>query len=80
MDPFIGQIELYPFGFAPMGWMECNGATLKISTNQALYSLLGTMYGGDGRTTFGIPDLRNASPNPNMHYCIALQGIYPSRG
>jgi microcystin-dependent protein len=59
--------------------MYCDGSLLNVSTNQALFSLLGTNFGGDGKTTFGVPDLRNASPNPNMHYCIALAGIYPSR-
>ncbi len=79
MEPFLGQIELFPFGFAPEYWMYCDGSLLQISTNPPLYSLLGTAFGGDGTTNFGIPDLRNAAPNPNMHYCIALAGIYPPR-
>ena len=57
-DPFIGQIETFGFGFAPRGWAECNGQILAINTNQALFSLLGTTFGGDGRTTFALPDLR----------------------
>jgi microcystin-dependent protein len=82
MDPFIGQIDLFPFGFAPMGWTECNGATLQINQNQALFALIGTTYGGNGTSNFCIPDLRNASPTPaipNMRYYIALQGIFPPR-
>ena len=58
MDPFIGELRCFGFNFAPRGWALCNGQLLSISQNTALFSLLGTMYGGDGRTTFGLPDLR----------------------
>ena len=58
MEPFLGEIRLFGFNFAPQGWMFCQGQLLAISSNTALFSLLGTMYGGDGRTTFGLPDLR----------------------
>ena len=58
MDPFIGQIICVGFNFAPPGWAQCNGQLLPINLNQALFALLGTTYGGDGRTTFGLPDLR----------------------
>ena len=58
MDPFIGQIVMFAGNFAPRGWAFCNGQLLAISSNQALFSILGTTYGGDGRTTFGLPDLR----------------------
>jgi microcystin-dependent protein len=57
-EPFIGEIRLFGFNYAPQGWEQCNGQLLNISECSALYSLLGTMYGGDGRTTFGLPDLR----------------------
>ena len=57
-EPFVGEIRPFGFQFAPKGWAECNGQLLAISQNTALFSLLGTMYGGDGRTTFGLPDLR----------------------
>jgi len=57
-DPFIGEIRNFGFNFAPRGWALCNGQLLPIQQNQALFSLLGTMYGGDGRVTFGLPDLR----------------------
>lgn len=57
-DPFLGQIMQVGFNFAPRGWAECNGQLLPIAQNTALFSLLGTTYGGDGRTTFALPDLR----------------------
>lgn len=58
MEPFIGQIQAFGFSFAPRGWAKCDGSLLAINSHQALFSLLGTTYGGDGRTTFGLPDLR----------------------
>jgi microcystin-dependent protein len=58
MEPFIGMIALFGFDFAPRGWAKCDGQLLPIAQNSALFSLLGTMYGGDGRTTFALPDLR----------------------
>lgn len=61
MEPFLGQIQPYGFNFAPRGWATCDGQLLSIAANQALFSLLGTTYGGDGRTTFGLPDLRGRS-------------------
>ena len=57
-EPFIGEIRTVGFNFAPRGWAFCDGQLLSISSNQALFSLLGTTYGGDGRTTFALPDLR----------------------
>ncbi|MFJ7648510.1 phage tail protein [Lysinibacillus sp. NPDC097279] len=62
MDPFVGEIRLFSFGRVPRGWALCNGQILSINTNQALFSLLGTTYGGDGRTTFALPDLRGRVP------------------
>lgn len=61
-DPFVGEIRAFPFAFAPVGWATCEGQLLPISQNTALFSLLGTTYGGDGRTTFALPDLRGAAP------------------
>ena len=61
MDPFIGQIQPFGFNFAPRGWAKCDGQLIAISSNSALFSLLGTTFGGDGRTTFGLPDLRGRS-------------------
>jgi len=61
-DPFIGEIKMVGFNFAPRGWTFCNGQLLPISQNTALFSILGTTYGGDGRTTFGMPNLQGRSP------------------
>lgn len=61
-DPFIGQISLFGFNFPPRGWATCSGQILPIAQNTALFSLLGTTYGGDGRTTFALPDLRGRVP------------------
>ncbi|HEY3044526.1 MAG TPA: tail fiber protein [Vicinamibacterales bacterium] len=57
-DPFLGQITIFSFTFAPKGWAQCNGQLLPINQNQALFSLLGTTYGGNGQTNFALPDLR----------------------
>src|ERR1700755_1696348 len=61
--PFMAQIEIFSFNFAPKGWALCNGQLLPINQNQALFSLLGTTYGGDGRVNFAPPDLRSPVPN-----------------
>ena len=61
MDPFLGEIIMFGGNFAPRGWALCDGQLLAINSNQALFSILGTTYGGDGRTTFGLPDLRGRS-------------------
>ena len=61
MEPFIGQIQAFGFNFAPRGWAKCDGQLLSIAQNTALFSLLGTMYGGNGTTTFALPDLRGRS-------------------
>jgi microcystin-dependent protein len=61
-EPFLGEVRMMSFNFAPKGWAPCNGQLMPINQNQALFSLLGTMYGGDGRTTFALPDLRGRAP------------------
>ena len=61
-EPFISEIRIFSFVFAPQGWAMCNGQLLPINQNQALFSLLGTTYGGDGRTTFGLPNLQGRTP------------------
>ncbi len=61
-DPFVGEIRMFGFGFAPQGWAPCNGQLLPINQNQALFSLLGTTYGGDGTTTFALPDMQSRVP------------------
>jgi microcystin-dependent protein len=62
MDPFIGEVRMFGGNFAPIGWADCSGQLLAISQNSALFSLIGTTYGGDGITTFGLPDLRSRIP------------------
>lgn len=61
-DPFLSEIRLFSFSFVPKGWAMCNGQMLPINQNQALFSLLGTTYGGNGQTTFALPDLRSRVP------------------
>ena len=61
-EPFLAEIRLMSFNFAPRGWAACNGQLLPINQNQALFSLLGTTYGGDGRVNFALPDLRGRAP------------------
>ncbi|MCM8556924.1 phage tail protein [Sphingomicrobium sediminis] len=87
-DPFLGEIMEFGGNFCPRGWTVADGKLLAIAQNQALFSLLGTMYGGDGRTTFAVPDLdrqtrRGDDDRPRRRAqpitCIATQGIFPSR-
>ncbi|MBK8069332.1 MAG: phage tail protein [Rhodanobacteraceae bacterium] len=61
-EPFLGEIRICAFGFAPRGWALCNGQLLPINQNQALFSLFGTTFGGDGRVNFALPDLRGRMP------------------
>jgi len=61
-DPFVAEIRMFAFSFAPKGWAFCDGQLLPISQNTALFSLLGTFYGGDGKSTFALPDLQGATP------------------
>lgn len=61
-EPFLSEIRIFGFNFAPRGWAFCDGQIISIAQNSALFSLMGTTYGGDGRTTFALPDLRGRSP------------------
>ena len=61
-DPFVAEIRIFPYNFAPKGWAWCNGQILPISQNTALFSLLGTTYGGDGKSTFALPDMQGNAP------------------
>lgn len=61
-EPFLAEVRIVGFNFAPRGWAFCDGQILPINQNQSLYSLLGTTYGGDGRTSFGLPDMRGRAP------------------
>jgi microcystin-dependent protein len=62
VDPFLAEIRIFPFNFAPKGWALCNGQLMPISQNTALFSLLGTTYGGDGKSTFALPNLQGCAP------------------
>ena len=73
----VAEIQVFPYNFAPLGYQPCDGRSLQIADYQTLYSLLGTKFGGDGMTTFNLPDLRGMEPNPWVKYCIATEGIYP---
>lgn len=79
MDFLIGTVCLFAFSFVPEGFLPCNGQELPIMNYEALFSLIGTQYGGDGKTNFKLPDLSSTVPNKNMTYCICVNGIYPSR-
>src|SRR4051812_17481851 len=70
-EPFLGELRMMSFSFPPKGWALCNGQLLPINQNQALFSLLGTTYGGNGQTTFALPDLRDRVP---MHVGNHTQG------
>ncbi len=80
MDVFIGTIMLFGFDFAPRGWAKCDGQLLPVSQNSALFSLLGTTYGGDGRTTFALPDLRGRVPLGAGHGAGLSMHAIGSRG
>ncbi|QRK11730.1 tail fiber protein [Archangium violaceum] len=84
-NPLIGEIRMFAGRFEPRGWALCDGRLLSISRHSALFSVLGTTYGGDGMTTFALPDLRERVPSPSgsgatLHYIIALEGAFPARG
>lgn len=78
-DQLLGSIMLAPYGFVPTYFEKCAGQILPISINVALFSLLGTRFGGDGKATFGLPDLRGHEPLKGLSYFIAMRGIYPRR-
>jgi microcystin-dependent protein len=81
-NPFVGEVETFGFNYCPTGWLPTNGAVLPIATYTVLYEVLGTQYGGDGVTTFGVPDTRPAHTKTRalLTQCIAYLGVYPSKG
>ncbi|MGB5592776.1 MAG: tail fiber protein [Crocosphaera sp.] len=84
MEGTIGEIKLFAGTYAPRGWAFCNGQLLDISTNVALYSIIGTHYGGDGTINFGLPEIapvNNSDGDPfnDINYIICLEGNYPLR-
>ena len=75
-DPFVAEIRIFPFNFAPKGWAFCDGQLLPLSQNTALFSLLGTVYGGDGKSTFALPDLQgNAAMHPGQGQGLSLRDL-----
>lgn len=75
-DPFVAEIRIFPFNFAPKGWAWCNGQLLPISQNTALFSLLGTTYGGDGKSNFALPDMQgNAPMHPGQGPGLSLHDL-----
>lgn len=75
-DQFVAEIRIFPTNFAPTGWAMCNGQLLPISQNTALFSLLGTVYGGDGKSTFALPDLQgNAPMQPGQGQGLSLRDL-----
>jgi microcystin-dependent protein len=80
-DPFVAEIRIFPFNFAPKGWAFCDGQLLPISQNTALFSLLGTTYGGDGKSTFALPDLQGSSPmHPGQGQGLSLYDLGQTGG
>jgi microcystin-dependent protein len=80
IDVYIGTILLFPYNFTPANWSSCDGQILTISQYQALYALIGNIYGGSAsQGTFALPNLNGAQPLSTMKYYIALMGIYPTR-
>jgi len=84
MEPYLGSLLLVPYNFAPQGWAFCQGQLMPISQNTALFSLIGTTYGGDGVTTFALPNLTGPQAMTDasgaaLNWIIALVGVYPSR-
>jgi microcystin-dependent protein len=78
-EDYLGSLKLIGTSFCPHGSAEAAGQILPISQNTALFSLLGTTYGGDGKSNFALPDLSARAPVEGSRYCIWLQGIFPSR-
>ncbi len=80
-DPFVAEIRIFPFNFAPKGWAWCNGQLLPISQNTALFSLLGTTYGGDGKSNFALPNLEGSAPmHPGQGPGLSLHDLGETGG
>ena len=80
-DPFVAEIRIFPFNFAPKGWAFCDGQILPLSQNTALFSLLGTTYGGDGKSNFALPDLQGRAPmHPGQGPGLSLHDLGETGG
>jgi microcystin-dependent protein len=81
MDPFVAEIRIFPFNFAPTGWAFCDGQLLPLSQNTALFSLLGTTYGGNGQSNFALPDLQGRAPmHPGQGPGLSLRDLGETGG
>src|SRR5436190_15269150 len=81
MDPFVAEIRIFPFNFAPKGWAFCNGQILPLSQNTALFSLLGTTYGGDGKSNFALPNTQGSAPmHPGQGPGLSLHDLGEQSG
>jgi microcystin-dependent protein len=81
MDPFVAEIRIFPFNFAPKGWAWCDGQILPLSQNTALFSLLGTTYGGDGKSNFALPNMQgNAPMHPGQGPGLSLHDLGETGG
>jgi microcystin-dependent protein len=81
MDPFVAEIRIYPFNFAPKGWAFCDGQLLPLSQNTALFSLLGTTYGGDGKSNFALPNMQGNTPmHPGQGPGLSLHDLGETGG
>src|SRR5712692_7829744 len=80
-DPFVAEIRIFPFNFAPKGWAWCDGQLMPLSQNTALFSLLGTTYGGDGKSNFALPDMQgNAPMHPGQGPGLSLHDLGETGG
>jgi microcystin-dependent protein len=81
MDPFVAEIRIFPFNFAPRGWAWCDGQLMPLSQNTALFSLLGTTYGGNGKSNFALPDLQGRAPmHPGQGPGLSLHDLGETGG
>ena len=81
MEPFVGEVSLLPYEFAPEEWMRCEGQLMPIAQHTALFSLIGNRFGGDGRTSFALPKMKPlpTEGGDKLGYFISIKGIYPRR-
>ena len=78
-EPFVGELTLFACDRTPRGWLPADGRLMSVMENQMLFALIGTRFGGDGRKTFALPDMRKESPNiEGLVWCIAVEGVFPT--
>lgn len=79
MEYYRGHIALFSFDYAPEGWLPCEGQILNVKDDAVLCAIFGTAYGGDGKNTFALPNLKGAEPHPNTKYYMYVYGLYPPK-